>query len=76
MSNNQVSLLNKKMSEMKETTIEKKTSYKVYIEDQSGNSYSTKLSDDILTINDAIVQAVKQFNHNIQANLPENPKYY
>ena len=73
MSNNQVSLLNKKMSEIQ---VEKKISYKVYIEDDNGNSYSTKLSDDVITINDAIIQSVKQFNQNMKTNLPNNPQLY
>lgn len=30
----------------------------------------------MITIGDAILQAVKQFNHNIQAHLPENIKFY
>ena len=48
MSNNQISLLNKKMSEAQPEV--KGKSYKVYVEDNEGNSYSTKLSGEINTI--------------------------
>ena len=47
-----VSLLNKKLSE---AANDKKTSnYKVYIEDDNGSVYSTKLYQEVETINDAI----------------------
>lgn len=48
MSSNQISLLNKKMSEAQPEV--KGKSYKVYVEDNEGNSYSTKLSGEINTI--------------------------
>jgi hypothetical protein len=48
MSSNQISLLNKKMSETQPEV--KGKSYKVYVEDNEGNSYSTKLSGEINTI--------------------------
>ena len=70
MNNNQVSLLNKKMSEM---TVEKKLTYKIYMQDLNGKSYSTRLNEDVVSINDAIIQAIKQFNQNINAHLPTNP---
>lgn len=71
--NGQVSLLNKKLSEQPE----KKTSgVKVYIEDADGNSYSTRLTSDAMTIEDAILQAVRNFNKNIHAELPENPHLF
>ncbi len=63
--NNQVSLLNKKISEAQ--TDKKTPNFKVYIEDAEGNSYSTKLSEDVSTIEDAIVQSIKNFNKNINA---------
>lgn len=71
--NGQVSLLNKKLSEQPE----KKTSgVKVYIEDADGNSYSTRLGPEAITIEDAIVHAVRNFNRNIHAELPEAPEMY
>lgn len=46
--NNQISLLNKKMSEAQPE--KKGSSFKVYIEDSEGNTYSTKLTQDLSTI--------------------------
>jgi hypothetical protein len=46
--NNQVSLLNKKISEAQPE--KKGQSLKVYIEDAEGNTYSTKLNQDVTTI--------------------------
>jgi hypothetical protein len=66
--NGQVSLLNKKLSEQPE---KKSAGVKVYIEDADGNSYSTRLAPEVAaTIEDAILQAVRNFNHNIHAELP------
>lgn len=74
MSNNQISLLNKKMSEAQPEV--KGKSYKVYVEDNEGNSYSTKLSGEINTIQDAILGAVRNFNKNIHSSFPENAQFY
>jgi len=50
--NGQVSLLNKKLSEA--PTQQTTPHYKVYIEDENGKVYSTKLHPELATINDAI----------------------
>ena len=55
----QVSLLNKKPSEAPND--KKTSSYKVYIEGDNGSVYSTKLYEDVETINDAISGAIKNF---------------
>jgi hypothetical protein len=65
--NGQVSLLNKKLSEQPE---KKSAGIKVYIEDADGNSYSTRVGPEAVTIEDAIVFAVRNFNKNIHAELP------
>jgi hypothetical protein len=72
--NGQVSLLNKKLSEAPQE--KKLPSYKVYIEDDNGTSYSTKLHNDVETVNDAIMQAVSNFNHNLNAHLPQESALY
>lgn len=71
--NGQISLLNKKLSEQPE---KKATGVKVYIEDADGNSYSTRIGPEAVTIEDAILQAVRNFNRNIHADLPETPELY
>lgn len=73
--NNQVSLLKKKLSETPKHS-QKTHPYKVYIEDQDGNTYSTKLHGYVETIEDAILLAIVNFNHNLNAGLPQNPELY
>lgn len=70
-----VSLLNKKLSQTANNP-NKTNSYKVYIEDVDGNTYSTKLHSDVETINDLIIEAVSRFNNNLNAGLPLNPDLY
>jgi hypothetical protein len=72
--NGQISLLNKKLSEAPTTS--SKTSYKVYIEGDNGSVYSTKLHSEVETVNDAISQAIKNFNQNLKSNLPHNIDLY
>lgn len=69
-----ISLLNKKLSEAPSDT--KTPNYKVYIEDDSGSVYSTKLYEEVETINDAISQAIKNFNHNLNIDLPHEISLY
>lgn len=70
----QVSLLNKQLSEI--PTANSQPHYKVYIEDDRGSVYSTKLSGSVETVNDAISQAIKNFNHNLHVNLPNDTALY
>lgn len=70
-----VSLLNKKLSQTPNEP-HKSNSYKVYIEDVDGNTYSTKLHSEVETINDLIIEAVSRFNHNLNAGLPLNADLY
>ncbi len=69
---NQVSLLNKKISEAQ--TDKKACNFKVYIEDSEGNSYSTKLSEEVNTIEEAIVQSIKNFNKTLMRNFLKTHK--
>ena len=69
-----VSLLNKKISQV--SPAKKSASYKVYIEDPEGKSFSTKLSADVTTIGDAIAEAVSNFNHNLGVELPLGTHLY
>lgn len=70
-----VSLLNKKLSQTPSNP-QHTNSYKVYIEDTDGNTYSTKLHSEVETIKDLILEAVSRFNHNLNAGLPTNPDLY
>lgn len=68
----QVSLLNKKMSEAHS---KKEETFKIYIEDHLGNSYSTKVPSE-LSVEEAIEHAVANFNRDLQAGLPDDPALY
>jgi hypothetical protein len=72
--NGNISLLNKKLSEA--TSDKKSSQYKVYIEDDNGSVYSTKLHEEVETINDAVLQAIKNFNKNLNTDLPHDISLY
>jgi hypothetical protein len=63
-----VSLLNNKMAQV--IPAKKIPVYKVYIEDAEGSSYSTRLSSEVVTIDDAITEAISNFNRNLATDLP------
>ena len=67
----------KKQKDIEETTtIKKNNHYRIYIEDVDGTVYSTKLSRYVETVDDAIKQALKNFNNNLGASLSLNTSYY
>jgi hypothetical protein len=67
-----VSLLYKKLSEVQPNRVQ---SFKVYIEDHEGRSYSTKVKSG-QTVEEAIGEAVLNFNRDLEAGLPEDPSLY
>jgi hypothetical protein len=69
-----VSLLNNKMTQV--IPAKKTPVYKVYIEDAEGSSYSTRLSSEVVTIDDAITEAISNFNRNLGADLPIGSHLY
>jgi hypothetical protein len=52
------------------TTAKKTPIYKVYIEDAEDSFYSTRLSSEVVTINNAITEVISNFNRNLAEDLP------
>jgi hypothetical protein len=67
MSNNNISLLNKKISER--SNLNSYKNYKVYIEDKEGNIFSTKISPEAVSVIEAIQESIKNFNIQYNADL-------